>query len=69
MNLAALGLAAALRIIQLVAAGDSSSRPATDVIDDAGMAHAAHGEGDAYSQVRNQTCIALGVMHQVAVST
>ena len=39
MNLAALGLAAAVRIIQLVDARDGSSRPATDVIDDAGIAH------------------------------
>ena len=33
MNLAALGLAAAVRIIQLVDARDGSARPATDVID------------------------------------
>ena len=33
MNLAALGLAASVRIVQLVDARDGSSRPATDVID------------------------------------
>ena len=42
MNLAALGLAAAVRIIQLVDARDGSSRPATDVIDDVDIAHVEH---------------------------
>ena len=40
MNLAALGLAAAVRIIQLVDARDGSPRPATDIIDDADIEHA-----------------------------
>ena len=39
MNLAALGLAAAVRIIQLVDARDGSARPATDVIDATDIDH------------------------------
>ena len=39
MNLAAFGLAAAVRIIQLVDARDGSARPATDVIDAADIDH------------------------------
>ena len=39
MNLGALGLAAAVRIIQLVDARDGSPRPATDVIDAADIEH------------------------------
>ena len=39
MNLAALGLAAAVRIIQLVDARDGSPRPATDIIDEADIAN------------------------------
>ena len=41
MNLAAFGLAAAIRIIQLVDARDGSTRPATDLIAAADIAHVA----------------------------
>lgn len=41
MNLAAFGLAAAVRIVQLVDARDGSTRPATDVIAAADIAHVA----------------------------
>ena len=41
INLAALGLAAAVRIIQLVDARDGSLRPATGIIDEADIVYVA----------------------------